>query len=290
MTVDGGITTRETSRPGAQQHRGLRKQDAAQMTVHSEPQYRYTQIPEPKTRLTAVTVISASRKRKQGSSVKTFGQRHWLGPRCWGLRQGIPLAQIMWISGSSRSRALRRCWHVNKAKSSNYKAFYNQPSWLIKNLASFLDAKPPVQPPVPDHILWIAALLVTVVVVCGMVSFVTLRKRKKKQPGPSNECGGESVLVLSVDCHFAATFPSATFWSSLVEPKLAKIQQVIGGKGCLRVWSPYRWVSEALIRLLWISRKGSISNIRFANVLLVSSQSWLFLALPTSLHEVTVRS
>uniref|UniRef100_A0A8D0YQ64 CD86 molecule n=1 Tax=Sus scrofa TaxID=9823 RepID=A0A8D0YQ64_PIG len=60
---------------------------------------------------------------------------------------------------------------------------------LLFSLPCNIDAKPPVQPPVPDHILWIAALLVTVVVVCGMVSFVTLRKRKKKQPGPSNECG-----------------------------------------------------------------------------------------------------
>lgn len=106
-------------------------------------------------------------------------------------------------------------------------------------MGSFLDAKSPVpSPPVPDHILWIAALLVTVVV-SGMV-FLTLKKRKKKQPGPSNECG-ESVLVLSADCHFAAVSRSAAFWSSLAEPRLAKSQQVFGGKDSPRVGSPYRW-------------------------------------------------
>ncbi|XP_033259242.1 T-lymphocyte activation antigen CD86 isoform X2 [Orcinus orca] len=57
-----------------------------------------------------------------------------------------------------------------------------------------IDAKPPVpSPPVPDHILWIAALLVTLVVVCGMVFFLTLKKRKKPQAGPSKEC--ETIKV-----------------------------------------------------------------------------------------------
>ncbi|XP_038300490.1 T-lymphocyte activation antigen CD86 isoform X3 [Canis lupus baileyi] len=44
-----------------------------------------------------------------------------------------------------------------------------------------------------DHILWIAALLVMLVILCGMVFFLTLRKRKKKQPGPSHECETNKV-------------------------------------------------------------------------------------------------
>lgn len=69
---------------------------------------------------------------------------------------------------------------------------------------SFLDAQPKEQDPKQGHFLWIAAILVMFVVFCGMMSFKTLRKRKKNQPGPSRECG-ESVLVLSADCYFAAT-------------------------------------------------------------------------------------
>ncbi|XP_027389517.1 T-lymphocyte activation antigen CD86 isoform X2 [Bos indicus x Bos taurus] len=62
-----------------------------------------------------------------------------------------------------------------------------EPTKIILSQPYNIDAKSPVpSPPVPDHILWIAALLVTVVV-SGMV-FLTLKKRKKKQPGPSNEC------------------------------------------------------------------------------------------------------
>jgi len=49
------------------------------------------------------------------------------------------------------------------------------------------------------------------------------------------------VLVLSADCHFAAVSRSAAFWSSLAEPRLAKSQQVFGGKDSPRVGSPYRW-------------------------------------------------
>ncbi|XP_015104596.1 T-lymphocyte activation antigen CD86 isoform X3 [Vicugna pacos] len=64
-----------------------------------------------------------------------------------------------------------------------------EPTKTLFSLPYNIDAKPPVpRPHVPDHIVWIAALLVTLVVVCGMVFFLTLRKRKKKQPGPSNEC------------------------------------------------------------------------------------------------------
>ncbi|OWK06082.1 CD86 [Cervus elaphus hippelaphus] len=63
-----------------------------------------------------------------------------------------------------------------------------EPGKIILSLPCNIDAKSPVpSPPVPDHILWIAAVLVTVVIVCGMV-FLTLKKRKKQQPGPSNEC------------------------------------------------------------------------------------------------------
>lgn len=45
-------------------------------------------------------------------------------------------------------------------------------------------------PPARDPILWIAAVLIMLVILCGMVlvPFLTLRKRKKKQPGPSHEC------------------------------------------------------------------------------------------------------
>ncbi|XP_055424348.1 T-lymphocyte activation antigen CD86 isoform X3 [Bubalus kerabau] len=68
-----------------------------------------------------------------------------------------------------------------------------EPTKIILSQPYNIDAKSPVpSPPVPDHIFWIAALLVTVVV-CGTV-FLTLKKRKKKQPGPSNEC---VVLSLS---------------------------------------------------------------------------------------------
>ena len=120
---------------------------------------------------------------KAGQLVQAMDQSHWLGSQsvAEALRLGFSMAQIMWVSGSSGSRALRRCWHVKKEKSSNYKNFHNQPSWLIANLGSFLDAKSPVpSPPVPDHIFWIAALLVTVVV-CGTV-FLTLKKRTLSQP------------------------------------------------------------------------------------------------------------
>ena len=87
-------------------------------------------------------------------------------------------------------------------------------------------------------------LMIVRVLIAQLLSFAVVmtfwKKRKKKQPGPSNECG-ESVLVLSADCHFAAVSRSAAFWSSLAEPRLAKSQQVFGGKDSPRVWSPYRW-------------------------------------------------
>ncbi|XP_027443561.1 T-lymphocyte activation antigen CD86 isoform X1 [Zalophus californianus] len=50
-------------------------------------------------------------------------------------------------------------------------------------------------PPARDPILWIAAVLIMLVILCGMVlvPFLTLRKRKKKQPGPSHECETNKV-------------------------------------------------------------------------------------------------
>lgn len=64
---------------------------------------------------------------------------------------------------------------------------------------SFLDAKPPKEHhPDKGHILPIVALLVTLVAVCGMVFFLTLKKRKKQQPDSSHE-HGESALVLPLD-------------------------------------------------------------------------------------------
>nr|XP_008514419.1 PREDICTED: T-lymphocyte activation antigen CD86 isoform X2 [Equus przewalskii] len=44
-----------------------------------------------------------------------------------------------------------------------------------------------------DHIRWITALLLILIVVCGMVLLLTRRKWKKKQPGPSHEC--ETIRV-----------------------------------------------------------------------------------------------
>ncbi|XP_036869080.1 T-lymphocyte activation antigen CD86 isoform X5 [Manis javanica] len=51
-----------------------------------------------------------------------------------------------------------------------------------------IDAKPPKEHhPDKGHILPIVALLVTLVAVCGMVFFLTLKKRKKQQPDSSHE-------------------------------------------------------------------------------------------------------
>ncbi|XP_077623718.1 T-lymphocyte activation antigen CD86 isoform X2 [Crocuta crocuta] len=59
---------------------------------------------------------------------------------------------------------------------------------ILLSLPFNIDAQPKEQDPKQGHFLWIAAILVMFVVFCGMMSFKTLRKRKKKQPGPSREC------------------------------------------------------------------------------------------------------
>ncbi|XP_042811531.1 T-lymphocyte activation antigen CD86 isoform X1 [Panthera onca] len=59
---------------------------------------------------------------------------------------------------------------------------------MLLSLPFNIDAQPKDKDPEQGHFLWIAAVLVMFVVFCGMVSFKTLRKRKKKQPGPSHEC------------------------------------------------------------------------------------------------------
>ncbi|XP_058411879.1 T-lymphocyte activation antigen CD86 isoform X1 [Diceros bicornis minor] len=52
-----------------------------------------------------------------------------------------------------------------------------------------IGAKPRETPlPDKDHTVWIAGLLLTLVIVCVMLLFLTRRKWKKKQPGRSREC------------------------------------------------------------------------------------------------------
>ncbi|KAF5924011.1 hypothetical protein HPG69_010443 [Diceros bicornis minor] len=87
-------------------------------------------------------------------------------------------------------------YNIGKAASQDYFFYQEQgmcPQIAAKlmgeNLWSFLGAKPRETPlPDKDHTVWIAGLLLTLVIVCVMLLFLTRRKWKKKQPGRSREC------------------------------------------------------------------------------------------------------
>lgn len=96
--------------------------------------------------------------------------------------------------------------------------------------------------PTPDRVLTVALLLLLFMSVCGLFVLI-LMKRKRKQPGPSRECG-ESVLVPSAERHCVATSLSAAFWSLFAQPRLAT-KPAGGWRERFPLWTPLRRDSAA---------------------------------------------